>query len=90
MAKRKRHIDRADLIPGLTTEARTDADGRFKIYGLGKDWLAAVNVTAAGIDTDLTVMTRKAPDVRAYPGAPEILTIRGTDFSLKLASEKAK
>src|SRR5262249_10325223 len=37
------------LLPGLTTETRTDADGRFTISGLGRDRLAELSVSAPGV-----------------------------------------
>ena len=53
------------VLPGVATEAITDADGRFLLAGLGRDRLAELKITAPGVvDTYLTVMTRDAPDLK--------------------------
>jgi beta-lactamase regulating signal transducer with metallopeptidase domain len=75
------------LVPGLTTKARTDADGRFTMSGLGRDRLAVLTVSAPGvIDTSLTVMTRDAPDVGTLIDFNKKPTkiIHGAGFTLKL------
>lgn len=82
----ERELYHPHLVPGLTTETRTDADGRFTISGLGRDRLAGLTVSAPSVvDTYLTVMTRAAPDVGVFPvngKATEV--IFGAGFTLKL------
>ncbi len=76
-----------NLVPGLTTETRTDADGRFTLSGLGRDRLAWLSVSARDVvDTGLEVMTRDAADVGTFldhNGKPTGL-IHGAGFTLKL------
>jgi RNA polymerase sigma factor (sigma-70 family) len=82
----ERYTYRPHLIPGLTTETRTDADGRFTMSGLGRDRLAELSVSAPTVvDTTVTVMTRNAPDVEAFlvNGKPTQV-IHGAGFTLQL------
>ena len=52
------------VLPGVTTEAVTDADGRFRLQGLGRERLARLNIRGPGVaDTSIVVMTREAADV---------------------------
>ncbi len=80
-------LNRPDLLPGVTTEALTDATGRFTMSGLGRDRLAVVSVSAPTVvDTRLTVMTRLAHDVDTRPdlnGNPT-QAIYGAGFILQL------
>jgi protocatechuate 3,4-dioxygenase beta subunit len=79
-------IDAAS-IPGLTTETKTDAEGRFTLKGLGRDRLAVLHVSAPSVvDTTLTVMTRDAPDVDTIPDFNGRAThvIHGAGFTLRL------
>jgi hypothetical protein len=74
-------------IPGLTTETRTTADGRFTFKGLGRDRLAVLEVSSPTVvDTTLTVMTRDAPDVGTLPDLQGKRTqvIHGAGFTLQL------
>lgn len=88
----ERSLYRPPVLPGLTTETRTDADGRFTLSGLGRDRLAKLTVSAPSVvDTDLTVMTRDAPDVRVRLGDNDLLppeyppqVIHGAGFTLQL------
>jgi beta-lactamase regulating signal transducer with metallopeptidase domain len=76
-----------DLVPGLTSQTRTDADGRFKLSGLGRDRLAELRVSAPGVvDTTLTVMTRDAPDIgtHPFPNGKTTGVIQGAGFTLQL------
>ena len=71
----ERDTHQVHLLPGLPAETRTDADGRFRLTGVGHDRLARLTVTAPGvIDTTLEVMARDAADVGTIRG-----TIRGPD-----------
>jgi hypothetical protein len=87
-----RELYRPDLLPGLATETRTDADGRFTLTGLGRERRATLTVSAPSVvDTSLTVITRDAPDVRVGLGdelqlAPELppAMIYGAGLTLKL------
>ncbi|HEY1784645.1 MAG TPA: carboxypeptidase-like regulatory domain-containing protein [Pirellulales bacterium] len=44
-----RFLGRPELVPGLTTETRTDVEGRFTISGLGRDRIAFLAVSAPGV-----------------------------------------
>jgi hypothetical protein len=78
----ERSLYRPQLLPGVTTETRTDADGQFKLTGLGRDRLAQLQVEAPSVvDTEIQVMTRDAPDVGQKFGGP----VYGAGFTLKLA-----
>jgi len=83
----ERSLSRPAVLPGIQLETITGADGRFRISGLGRDRLADLIVTAPNVvDTDLTVMTRDAPDVvldRDSDGNPTRATL-GAGFTLKL------
>ena len=83
----ERTIDRPRVLPGVTTEARTDAAGRFTMSGLGRDRLAVLEVSAPNVvDTRLTVMTRLGRDVetrRDAEGKPTDM-IYGAGFILQL------
>ena len=41
-----RELYRPDLLPGLNTETRTDAQGRFTLTGLGRDRRVTLTVSA--------------------------------------------
>src|SRR5262249_13218838 len=61
----ERELWRLPLFPGLVTEMRTDADGRFTVSGLGRDRIAEMHVAGPGVvDTTIQVMTRDVPDTR--------------------------
>jgi hypothetical protein len=77
-------IDPAQL-PGLTTETRTKADGRFTFTGLGRDRLVTLRVSAPTVvDTHLEVMTRNASDVHAGAGGKVERVTHGAAFTLQL------
>jgi beta-lactamase regulating signal transducer with metallopeptidase domain len=83
----ERNLYQPRFLPRLTTETRTDADGRFTMSGLGRDRLAVLHVSAPSVvDTTLTVMTRNAPDVVLSPQAGGKATdvIHGAGFTLQL------
>jgi RNA polymerase sigma factor (sigma-70 family) len=84
-----RELYRPGLIPGLTVETRTDAEGRFKLSGLGNDRLAVLSVSAPSVvDTTLEVMTRDGPAVGTFldfNGKPTQI-IHGAGFTLKLSA----
>jgi hypothetical protein len=87
MTDYERDLSRPHLVPSLTIEVRTDADGRFTMFGLGRDRLAELSVSAPSVvDTSLTVMTRVAPDVGTHPVANGKTTqvIYGAGFTLQL------
>jgi RNA polymerase sigma factor (sigma-70 family) len=81
-----RRLESPDVLPGVTTEAVTDADGRFRFKGLGREWLASLKIRGHGIaETSIVVMTREAADVHVRPmGAQEELVTYGASFTLTL------
>lgn len=81
-----RTLDEPGLLPGVSTTAVTDAAGRFRLDGLGRDRLAQLTLRAPGmVDTSIQVMTRAAPDVRSRPqGASRDFVTYGADFTLTL------
>ena len=81
-----RRLDTPGVLPGVTTEALTDADGRFRFNGLGRERLASLNIRGHGIaETSIVVMTREAADVHVRPmGAQEDLVTYGANFTLAL------
>lgn len=82
-----RSENRPTILPGVATEATTDAEGRFLLRGLGRDRIAQLEVSGPKtIDTDLLVMTRDIPDVgttRDLEGKPTRI-LHGAGFTLKL------
>ena len=63
-----RSLETPGVLPGVTTEAVTDTDGRFRLAGLGRDRLAHLRIRGPGVvDTAIEVMTRYAPDVHVRP-----------------------
>jgi RNA polymerase sigma factor (sigma-70 family) len=75
-----RSVHEPIVLPGVATEASTDADGRFLLAGLGRDRLAELKITAPGVvDTYLRVMTRDAPDLKFGSR-----TILGAGFTFRL------
>lgn len=82
----ERELHRPHLLPGLIAEAQTDADGRFKLSGLGRDRLASLSVSAPGfVETHVTVMTRDGPDVDIFPiNGKATSVIHGANFTVKL------
>ena len=81
-----RSLDTPGVLPGVTTEAVTDADGRFRLEGLGRERLARLNIRGPGVaETSIVVMTREAADVHvAALGASEDLVTYGASFTLAL------
>jgi beta-lactamase regulating signal transducer with metallopeptidase domain len=83
----QRELHRPHMLPGVVTETRTDATGRFTMSGLGRDRLALLKVSAPPVvDTDITVMTRLGRDVgtwRDREGNPTQM-IYGAGFVLQL------
>ncbi len=82
-----RELHRPQILPGVVTETRTDATGRFTMSGLGRDRLAQLKVSAPPVvDTEITVMTRLGRDVgtwRDRQGNPTRM-IYGAGFVLQL------
>ncbi len=76
-----------NVLPGVTTETIADADGRFRISGIGRDRLVELTITAPGVvNSSLTVMTRDAPDLafdRDADGYPA-RAILGAGFTARL------
>ena len=83
----ERDLWQPEALPGVATESKTDAEGRFTLRGIGRDRLAGLSVTAPGVvKTQLTAMTREGPDVgvrRDFEGNP-MQVIHGSGFTLTL------
>ncbi len=81
-----RSLSTPEVLPGVTTEVVTDADGRFRLDGLGRERLVRLSVRGSGVvETSIEVMTRDAPDIHARPlGASEALVTYGATFTLTL------
>ena len=81
-----RSLETPEVLAGVTTEAVTDADGRFRLEGLGRERLVRLRVQAPGmVDTSIDVMTREAPEVRIGPASgSEDLVTQGAAFTLAL------
>lgn len=83
----ERPIRCSHLLPGLTNEFRTNAEGRFTLSGIGRERLVQLQVSAPSIvDTRVMVMTRAVPDFgihRDANGVPGDL-LHGADFTRQL------
>ena len=83
----ERSLNNPTVLPGVDVETTTDADGRFRLSGLGRDRLVDLLVTEPRVvETRLTVMTRDAADVvidRDAQGNPT-RSILGAGFSLRM------
>ncbi len=83
----KRELGRTHLIPGLTVETVTDANGRFTFKGLGRDRLARLKVSATNVlDTNVQVMARDSDNVGLFLDFDQkpTQTVYGADFTLQL------
>lgn len=80
---------RPAVLPGLKTEATTDADGRFKLPGLPEGFIAQIEVThPQAVTTSLRVAVRSIQPVYRNPflgrGKPT-LALYGSGFTAELA-----
>ncbi len=79
------------LLPGLTTEATTNEDGRFELTGLQEGFIARLEVThPAAVTTSLRAAIRPMEPVYRKPGrfggqGKPTLTLYGSGFTAKLA-----
>jgi RNA polymerase sigma factor (sigma-70 family) len=75
----------AAAILNRAREFVADADGRFRIAGLGRDRLARLIIRGPGVvQTYASVVTRALPEMRRpQPGGPDDVTF-GADFTLAL------
>jgi len=84
-------LSRPQIMPGVSGDAVTDKDGRFRMSGLGRDRLVNLSVTAPGRAAQhLSVMTREAPDFaygRDLNGKPS-QAILGAGFTYRLEQER--
>ncbi|QDV51764.1 M56 family metallopeptidase [Gimesia fumaroli] len=81
-------LSRPAVLPGLKTEATTDEDGRFKLPGLPKGFIAQIEVThPQAVTTSLRVAVRSMKPVYRKPflekGKPT-LTLYGSGFTAEL------
>jgi RNA polymerase sigma factor (sigma-70 family) len=81
-----RLLDTPGVLPGVTTAAVTDVDGRFRVAGLGRDRLARLTIRGRGVARkSIVVMTREAADVHVRPfRATDDLVTYGASFTLAL------
>jgi hypothetical protein len=89
----ERWLFHPELIPGLTGEVQTDADGRFTLKGMGRDRLVALDVSAPSVIANhwVVVMTRDGSDVEIgkLPNGKANGTIYGAGFTLQLQRAKS-
>jgi hypothetical protein len=63
----KRFLKLPIPLAGFTQEMRTDADGRFRLSGLGRDRLVELEVSAPSVsDATIAVMTRKMREIGTF------------------------
>jgi hypothetical protein len=81
-----RQLEMPGVLPGATTEAVTDADGRFRLAGLGRERFARLDFRGPRVaGKSIVVMTREAADFRVRPlNWPEDLVIYGAGFTVAL------
>ncbi len=79
-------LDTPRVLPSAGTEAVTNADGRFRFTGLGRERLARLSIRGPGVaDRSIVVMTREAADVHARSRrATDDLVTYGASFTLTL------
>ena len=79
-----RRLSTPSVLPGVATEAVTDADGRFRLKGLGRERLAHLVIRGPGIaEASIVVMTREAADVHPLRASKDLVTY-GASFTLAL------
>ncbi|OJW19937.1 MAG: hypothetical protein BGO49_10430 [Planctomycetales bacterium 71-10] len=86
------HAIRPRLLPGAVVEATTDADGRFRLSGLGGERIVSMTVAAAGFaEGRATAVTRETPDVPSVEldgrGQP-LRTTYGASFTASLEPDR--
>jgi RNA polymerase sigma factor (sigma-70 family) len=86
MTDYERRLASPGVLPGVTTEVLSDADGRFLLDRLGRERLARLTIRGTGVaEKSIVVMTREAADVRVRPlGAAEDLVTYGAGFTLMM------
>ncbi|WP_422931853.1 sigma-70 family RNA polymerase sigma factor [Singulisphaera sp. PoT] len=68
------------VLPGVKAETVTDADGRFRIDGLGPDCFATLEIRGPGVaETSIEVMTREGPEFRLARGLDPDHVLPGSD-----------
>ncbi|MDG3007680.1 sigma-70 family RNA polymerase sigma factor [Paludisphaera mucosa] len=88
-----RPISPPEVLPGVPSQVATDAEGRFRMTGLGADRVAYLRVSASGFaDCYLTVVTRETADVptteRDMQGRPAHTT-HGASFTASLDRDRS-
>ena len=79
-----RMLETPGALPGLANPIVTDADGRFRLAGLGRERLVNLRISGPGIaGASIQVMTREAADFRyRFMGSTEDSLLQGASFSL--------
>ena len=82
-----RFLGKVELLPGVDRLATVDADGRFRLAGLGRDRLAGLIVGAPGLGPrKFTVALAAIPEVVLARDAGGLITwgVMPADFSIRL------
>jgi len=77
-------------LPGQPASVITDAEGRFRLSGIGRDRIVEIYVEGPTIQSStMTTMTRKAATVSTPPGTFGAKTIYGASFDHLIAPGRA-
>jgi RNA polymerase sigma factor (sigma-70 family) len=74
------------ILPGVTRRAVTDADGRFRLAGLGRDLLAQVVFRGESITTTSATVAARRMEAVARGGTGTGEPLHGAEFSIQPAA----